>query len=676
LIKECDPLALEVHPAPPTTPGDFGRSAKLPSYVRRSHDESLAAYVAAAASGDSMMAALVGFSSTGKTRACWEAIQPLADDGWRLWHPFDPDRAESLLANIDQVGPKTVLWLNDAQHYFGSGNRLGERVATALLALLADSRRAPVLILATLWNQYAERYLESIHIPEGPHAQVKALIVDRIVYVPDRFDDAALAQAQALAEAGDEQLAASLQRAEEGRVAQDLAGGLELLHRYHVAQPASRAILQAAMDARRLGIGLRLPRDFLQQAAEGYLKNSEFDAQSEDWFEQGLADLARPVHGDLAPLRRIRPRRSTSLPDGVQLMSASSHDRPGPIYRLADYLEEFGFHERGSTCPPSSFWKAAHDHVVDPEKLAELAMEALRRYRLSWAFYLQQRSGVCPPSGDGVQAYAMRMRETAGDHEGVDALVRREAESGSAWALLWLAARSEAADDPRNAEILLGEAAKTGHVGAISRLLALREAAGDVVESNLLRDRLMAISNCDEQRLPRMNLRKGPAKGFAHSDSLAPRAGYIWTQPHGATMWAVGEDGRPIPIEYCATVDGMPLIAAFHSGDPDTSRVVEGLLAGTIQTQRLGLFISRRNISADDADGYRQLEALAQLNTTHSTTEAIARRCADAGAFWDSFFSDELDSNTSREQNSWIIRHVTKWWPYGLDPDGTPSKPW
>lgn len=66
------------------------------------------------------MVVLVGTSSTGKTRACWEAVQPLADKGWRLWHPFDLTRADAALEDLKKrVQPRTVVWLNEAQHYFG-----------------------------------------------------------------------------------------------------------------------------------------------------------------------------------------------------------------------------------------------------------------------------------------------------------------------------------------------------------------------------------------------------------------------------------------------------------------------------------------------------------------------------------------------------------------------------
>ena len=39
--------------------------------------------------------------------------------GWRLWHPFDPTRAEAAQEDLHRVEPHTVVWLNEAQHYLG-----------------------------------------------------------------------------------------------------------------------------------------------------------------------------------------------------------------------------------------------------------------------------------------------------------------------------------------------------------------------------------------------------------------------------------------------------------------------------------------------------------------------------------------------------------------------------
>ena len=51
----------------------------LPGYLPREHDELLSRVVRAAAGGRSGIAVLVGGSSTGKTRACWEALGLLRD---------------------------------------------------------------------------------------------------------------------------------------------------------------------------------------------------------------------------------------------------------------------------------------------------------------------------------------------------------------------------------------------------------------------------------------------------------------------------------------------------------------------------------------------------------------------------------------------------------------------
>ena len=82
------------------------------------------------------MVVLVAGSSAGKTRACWEAIEPLRDaDGWRLWHPRNPTRSEAMLAGLDRVQLRTVVWLNEAQRWqicFGKSIHMLDKVATYL----------------------------------------------------------------------------------------------------------------------------------------------------------------------------------------------------------------------------------------------------------------------------------------------------------------------------------------------------------------------------------------------------------------------------------------------------------------------------------------------------------------------------------------------------------------
>lgn len=102
LSEETDPFALEVHGAIDAGPGHL-ELPELPPYLERDHDRELQKRVHEAVRGQSLIVVLVGRSSTGKTRACWEAIRQLPE-GWRLWHPFNPTRTESALDTLNRVG--------------------------------------------------------------------------------------------------------------------------------------------------------------------------------------------------------------------------------------------------------------------------------------------------------------------------------------------------------------------------------------------------------------------------------------------------------------------------------------------------------------------------------------------------------------------------------------------
>lgn len=363
-IGQWEPHDLEVHPAGPgrtTTGSDAPVLRALPGYVRRGHDRVLADAVRDATAGYSRVVVLVGTSSTGKTRACWEAVQPLAGQGWLLWHPFDPTRAEAALEDLHLVGPRTVVWLNEAQHYLGD-QAAGERIAAAVHHLLVSPERGPVLVLGTLWPEYEHRYT-ALPAPgtEDPHSRVRELLSGRTVNVLDTFGPQALAAATVLAEGGDRLLGDTLTRTRaDGRVTQDLAGVPELLNRYQHAGPAARALLEAAMDARRLGVGLHLPPNFLTDAASDYLSQTDYDDLPVDWAEVAFAELAKPVHGKQAPLRRTTLRPSRRPPSPTAGANREATTPLGPQFRLADYLEQHGRQTRRHLCPPASFWDAAH----------------------------------------------------------------------------------------------------------------------------------------------------------------------------------------------------------------------------------------------------------------------------------------------------------------------------
>ncbi|MGW3209236.1 hypothetical protein [Streptomyces sp. NPDC001135] len=374
-IKELDPYDLEVHHAI-TMDGETG----LPAYVERAHDGELQRIIGESATGQSRLVMLVGTSSTGKTRACFEAVQRLPPD-WRLWHPIDPERPQAALADLSRVGPKTVIWLNEAHHYLLHPQH-GEPIAAGLRTVLSDTSRAPVLVMGTIWP--GPGYFEDLRVTPPPgakdhHAQARVLLAGRVLYVPPAFDPSEVAGIQG---SQDPRLAAAARSAQDGKITQYLAAGFELMSIYQTAAPGPRALLEAAMDARRLGHPTTLPMAFLAAAAEAYLTDTEWDLLPDNWLEQSIAQLTNAVKGARGPLHaQRRPRGATVAVAGN-----------GQAYRLADFLEAHGRSTRRLAPVPALFWQAAVQRC-DHEAAHRLALSAEKRGLAETACRLWARSG-------------------------------------------------------------------------------------------------------------------------------------------------------------------------------------------------------------------------------------------------------------------------------------------
>ncbi|WP_331736792.1 hypothetical protein OG426_55385 (plasmid) [Streptomyces canus] len=685
-IGEWDPHDLEVHPAGPskaTSGSDTPAARVLPGYVAREHDRVLADAARDAAAGRSRFVVLVGTSSTGKTRACWEAVQPLASQGWRLWHPFDPTRAQAALEDLHRIGPRTVVWLNETQHYLGD-RAVGEQIAAAVHHLLVSQERGPVLVLGTLWPEYANQYT-SLPTPgaEDPHSRVRELLSGRTLTIPDAFDTQALATAIALAEGGDRLLADALTRARtDGRMAQDLAGAPELLNRYQHASPAAKAVLKAAMDARRLGVGLHLPQAFLTNAAPGYLSDTDYDQLTDDWAEQAYTELAKLVHGKQAPLHRTIPRPTPCPPTPPTAVGAVT-PRAWPQFRLADYLEEQGRATRRHLCPPASFWHAAHAHLTHPDDLDNLTRAARERHRLQWAHHLLHRAAdhgstearhrlaVMQGKALDQEEFQALFRQTAqsllrqaadrgdvnalyrlaledGDREGAEALLRHAAEHGSTDALYHLAVMREEAGDRESAEALARQAAEHGSTDALYSLTVMREEAGDRESAEVLaRQAAEHGSIISLFQLAALREKAGDRK---EAEALFRQAA-----EHGSTD---GLFGLALLREKAGDREGAEAVArqAVEQGDIGTLYTLAALRekAGDRESAE-ALF--RRVADDGSTDALYRLAVLREKAGDREGAEALARQAADR--------ADRDPAGV-----------LTRLWPNGLDPDGKPTPPW
>jgi hypothetical protein len=467
-----DPVALDLEVHRAIDPGaDAAGLGPLPAYILRDHDHALRAAVARAAAGESLLVMLVGGSSTGKTRACWEAITTSGAllAGWRLSHPIDPGRPEAAAQALEEwVGPKIVVWLNEAQHYLLTPNTtLGERVAAGLRELLRTPARGPVLVLGTIWPEYWATLTAtpSPGIPD-PHAHARALLTGTAIEVPDIFTGPDLAALDEQA-ATDPRLVEARDHAEEGQITQYLAGGPALLERYTTAPPAAKAVITAAMDARRLGHSLPLPRSLFAHAAFGYLTTQQADDLDNDgrWFETALTYASQPCRGARGPLTPIR-----SHPTDPLLRAVAGQDEMR--YRLADYLEQHARTIRRFTAPPAAFWDAAC-HAATNDDVCALADAARNRGRYRHAAVLYQQAA---DAGDRSALVRLaRLQEDIGDQAGAEAFARQALDAGDASALLALARSRERARDLASAEALYQQAADAGHSDALIHLARLQD---------------------------------------------------------------------------------------------------------------------------------------------------------------------------------------------------------
>ena len=257
------------------------------------------------------------------------------------------------------------------------------------------------------------------------------------------------------------------------------AGAPELLNRYRNAVPAVRALIDAAMDAARLGMRGALPQAFLETAAAGYLTDTEWGMLPGDGLKQALVETDTPAKGIRGPLTALRPR------PGVQVNTSGD----GSARQLADYLDQHGCRVRREEIPSASFWGAAVS-FANAADLTALAYAAAERGLLrDTARLYKQASGYGDPSagadfvrllhtlhpGDQHPAEWATVHVGLDNPYGVTSLLEALDEAGATSQVTTLLDRDPAAhadlDDPHGVALLLGALDKMGATGQVTALL-------------------------------------------------------------------------------------------------------------------------------------------------------------------------------------------------------------
>ena len=368
-VAQWNPVKLGVHQV-------IG-GGSMPVYIRRPHDELLWAVLDPAVPASRLLV-VRGGSSTGKTRAAYEAVAGRLAD-WQLDYPLN---VAALKERLDTGIPaRTVLWLGELRQYADAEG--GAEVLGRLADLLTEEG---YLLITTVWPEHWNTYTAAARTGPGaadPAGTVGQLL-DRlpeltgsdparldparggVIHVPLEFTETDL---QAAAHTGDPVLADAAEAAasagQAGQVTQYLAGVPDLLRRYDGpgGDPYGQAVITAAMDAARLGHASPLPAALLQEAAVGYLTDAQRTKDIAIWRETALTWAAEELRGAVKAVQPVPPPSGTGIAG----------------YQVADYLDQHGRRIRENQLGPLSLWDALATRVTSALDLNRLGQGARDR---------------------------------------------------------------------------------------------------------------------------------------------------------------------------------------------------------------------------------------------------------------------------------------------------------
>ncbi|MEU4697424.1 hypothetical protein [Nonomuraea dietziae] len=475
VVRACqaEPRRLGVHAAI-DAPGAFG---DLPVYVERDTDtdpRGVRALVRAAAERGGFVV-LVGGSSVGKTRCAFEALRALVPQRWLL-HPGDAAQIRQASA---QPQPRMVIWLDELQRYLGGPDGLDAATVCALL-------NAGALLIATIWPDRYTTYATppSAGASDPYPVERGVLALADAIHLAAEFTRSERQRARAAADAGDARIALAL-RSDDYGLTQTIAAAPHLVTRWQAADPYAAAVLNAAIDATRLGARSPLSAELLRAAVPGYCTPRQRAIAPASWFETALAYATTELHGAAAALAAI------GTPSAMGQVSG---------YLVADYLQQHAGYHRRMTRVPATCWQAMVDHLTDAADQRRTGEAAHQRllYGYAEALYRKAASDAAGPLAE-LLAEQGRTEEEA-------AVLRARAETGVRRAALQLAdllanqgqvdeleARADTGD-VHAAHRLAGVLAEQGRVDE----LRARAGTGDRYAARLLADLLARQGRVEE----------------------------------------------------------------------------------------------------------------------------------------------------------------------------------
>ncbi|MEV4289321.1 HD domain-containing phosphohydrolase [Nonomuraea bangladeshensis] len=433
----------------------------LPAYVARDVDVSpdgVRALVTKAATRGGMVL-LVGGSSVGKTRCAIEALQAVVPQWW-LWHPAD---AAQIRQAATAPPGRLVVWLDELQRYLGGSTGLQAATVRTLL-------HARTVMIATLWPKRYTTYtaFPASHRSDPYAAERELLALADVVHLPASFSVAEQARAQAAADAGDRRIAVALQSADYG-LTQTIAAAPQLVDRWNAADPYAAAVLNAAIDATRLGVISPISEGLLRAAAPGYCDPRQRAKAPAGWFETALAYATTTLNGAAAALAPISDQTTMGHISG---------------YLVADYLQQHAEPQRRLLQVPAACWQAMIDHLTDSGDQFRTACSAQSRLLDQYAEPLY-RQAINNSNSQAVNLLSTLLISQGRKQEAV-AMWRHRAEAGDRSAIAGLADLQGEQDRTAATVTMWRRQAEAGDRSAAVRLTGLLIGQGQAEEARAL----------------------------------------------------------------------------------------------------------------------------------------------------------------------------------------------
>ncbi|MET7337293.1 hypothetical protein [Nonomuraea sp. NPDC005650] len=458
--------------APPITDWDAAElgihqaigGGPLPEYIPRDHDEQIRNRLDAQNSSGRLVV-IQGGSSTGKTRSAYEAVMAKLPE----WNLLYPRTAADLSDVLDQGIPsRTVLWLNELRHYIEEP--IGCEAFGRLFNVLRQG--AKIIPITTLWPDYWTRIMNEPD-PGSPDPYLRPRLMLRGVEpirVANEFTAAEMARLRQLARTDIVLSKATTTAHREGasnQIIQALAGAPDLLKHYYDegGDAYGRALITAAIDARRLGYEGLLSVELLDAATQNYLTDLQRAGAPTNWFSPALSYAGKALKGAIRALEPVPP------PAGMGISG----------YRLADYLEQHGTEARDSLIVPAGMWTALIEHTTNSQDQIRIASSAADRglYQVSARLYQ-----LAAESGDPFAARELAVHlERIGRIEEAIVWLRQAADGGDTDAARDLIKILEKIGRNEDAIERLFEMVDSGETSAIAKLADLLERSGRIMEA-------------------------------------------------------------------------------------------------------------------------------------------------------------------------------------------------